>query len=240
MFFRLIFRYVALFFITLAFIACNHTDTSIEGDLDNNIAKRIYLSKITPDGTILIDSTEIRQGHFRFNIKTEENVEPVIYQLSLSSVNSMNTIAKSGDRLQIAADANNLAKSYTIQGGNDAELMLQLDRMLTAFIDTVDLLYAIYEQNLEDDEIRAEIDLRYNQLLTRYSSDLIRFIQQNSQSMVAIPAFYQMYNRRQFLQEEENLPLLRLIYNDLKKKYPDNENVIFLKKRIELIESNTN
>ena len=150
----------------------------------------------------------------------------------------MTTIAKRGDRLQIAADANNLAKSYTIQGSDDAKRMLQLDRMLSHFIDTLESLYQIYEQHIEEDDVRAYVEEQYNGLSSQYSADLIRFIKQNSCSMVSIPAFYQTYNRKRFLDEEEHLEILQLIHHDLKEKYPDCENIKFLEQRINSVKKN--
>lgn len=234
-----ILKKIVIIIIVLSFASCKNDRNNIiiQGDLENNIYQKIYLSKTTPDGTFLVDSTEIHKRKFSFKIKTENHtVCPVFYQLSLSPVNSMNTIAKRSDRLQITADAKNLAKSYTIEGGDDAKLMLQLDRMLTVFIDTIEVLYLFYEQHIENDDIRASVDSLYLNLLSHYRSDLIHFIKQNSFSMVSIPAFYQTYNRRRFLDEKENLNLLKLIHHDLKKKYPDCENVKFLEQRIKKFE----
>jgi hypothetical protein len=228
--------------IALSFVSChsNRDKIMIQGDIEHNIYKKIYLSKTTSEGTCLIDSTEIHQGHFLFKIKTNETgIYPAFYQLSLSPVNNMNTIAKCGDRLQITADANNLVKTYTIEGSDDAKRMLQLDRMLSAFVDTLDFLYTFYEQHIENDDMRAYVDEQYRKLLSRYNADLIWFIKQNSTSMVSIPAFYQTYNRKRFLDEQENIDLLQRIYHDLKEQYPDCENVKFLEQRVRKITSSS-
>ena len=228
-------KIIIMTMIIFSFIACysDRNKIVIQGDLHHNTYQKIYLSKITPDGIFLIDSTKIHQGKFSFKIKTIDNDTcPAFYQLSLTSVNSMNTVVKRGDYLKIVADANGLAKSYTIEGSDDAKLMHQMDRMLTAFMDTLDILYAFYEKHIENDEIRAQVDVQYSNMLSRYSLKLIRFIRQNSNSMVSIPAFYQTFNRRRFLDEQENLELLQLIHHDLKERYPDSENVKFLEQRI--------
>ena len=225
--------------LALFFGACrsDRDKVIIQGNLENNIYKTIYLSKITPYGAFLIDSTEIRKGKFLFKVKTDECAAcPVFYQLSLSQVNSMNTIAIGGDCLQIAADARILAKSYTIEGSDDAKRMFQLDRMLTAFIDTAESMRAFYEPYLENDDMREYVESQYNDLLSQYNENLIRFIKQNSHSMVSIPAFYQPRSRTQFLDEQENLDLLKLIYHDLREKYPDSEEVKFLEQRIRMNE----
>ena len=55
-------------------------------------------------------------------------------------------------------------------------------------------------------------------------------------SLAAITAFYQEYNRRNFFDETKDLELLKKIYENLIKIYPNNEIVQFLKQRIDLVE----
>ena len=230
-----VFSKIAILLVSISLVACNgfrNDNIVIQGQLNQNIFSKIYLFKTTFEGNFLLDSTEIHQGKFSFKIKNSATY-PEFYQISLSPINQMAIIAKQGDRLQITADANHLAKSYTIEGSDDAKLMHQLDRMLTQLMDTLEVLYSIYEKNIENDVIRASVDFQYISLLSQYNADLIRFIKKNSSSMVSIPAFYQTCNRRKILEEKENLDLLQLIYHDLKEKYPNSGDVKFLKNRID-------
>jgi esterase/lipase superfamily enzyme len=119
-------------------------------------------------------------------------------------------------------------------------LLWQLDQKLKNFIDTTDLLYSIYNAYIEDDSVRLQIENRYNKLILNHSNYLKTFIADNPTSLTTLIAFYQVYNKRKFFDETENLDLLKKIYNQLQVYYPTNENVIFLKKRIELITSKIN
>jgi len=218
----------------------------IKGRLSNSIEKQIYLYKVTPDGNFLIDSSEIKNGNFIFEIsgsnKTEKLAlkEPAFYTLMLNPDNVFTTIARSGEKIEIKADADNLVKTYTITGSKDAILLWQLDQKLKNFIDTTDYLYSIYNANIEDDSVRMQIENKYNKMILNHSNYLKKFIADNPSSLTTLIAFYQVYNKRKFLNETENLDLLKNIYNHLLVYYPANENVIFLKKRIELISSQIN
>ena len=229
-------------------LSCRQESKEIifKGRLSNNIEKQIYLYKVTPDGNFLIDSSEIKNGNFIFEVSGSNKAEkmalkePAFYRLMLNPDNAFTTIARSGEKIEIKADADNLVKTYTVPGSKDAVLLWQLDQQLKNFIDTTDLLYSIYNANIEDDSVRMQIENEYNKLILNHSNYLKKFIADNPSSLATLIAFYQIYNKRKFLDETENFDLLKNIYNQLLVYYPTNENVIFLKKRIELITSKIN
>ncbi len=215
----------------------------IEGNLSHVISDKIYLSKLTPDGLFPKDSVRITDGKFKFKIKPgneQEKYEPAFYRLSLPGENYIVTLGRPGERLTITADARDLVRSYTVSGGEDARLMWELDRKLTHFIDTVDRLYARYLDHIYDDSVKMIVEEKYNRLVDQHTDDLLFFIRNNSGSLSSVIAFYQKYNRRIFIDETENLSLLKDIYRKLSGLYPENGNVIYLGRRIEIIEKNIN
>ena len=64
---------------------------------------------------------------------------------------------------------------------------------------------------------------------------MIHFIENNLTSLTSLTAFYQKFNRRVFIQESENLPLLTKLANSLHNSYPENPNVVFIKDRIKTL-----
>lgn len=208
----------------------------INGTFNKNYKGKIYLSEITPEGPILLDSTIVKANQFRFKIKKKNHIpQPAFYQLWTSSVNGLVTIGREGETVNITADPENMVKSYLVSGGDDAILMWQLDQMLKTFIDTIDRLYNIYETYIEEDSVREEIELKYQELLCQYQEILKKFISENKTSLVVIPAFYQVYNRRRFLDENENSAILKMILDELRVQFPNNENVIWLEKRVKIV-----
>ncbi|MEG2069772.1 MAG: DUF4369 domain-containing protein [Bacteroidales bacterium] len=218
----------------------------IKGNLSNVTNNKLYLAVITPDGITTIDSGKIKNGHFEFKIKAHSKEEeaklkdPVFYQLYFTPYNALTTLAKEGDVQFIQADAQNLAASYTITGSEDAKLLWELEHSLTTFIQYTDSLQKIYNFYIENDSIRTEIEASYNQIVEKHTDYLRKFIEKNNGSFASITAFYQTYNKKSFFDEEKDIPLLKYIASHLEKKYTHNENVNYLKKRIEIAEMRKN
>jgi len=207
------------FFLLILLFSCRQDSKEIiiKGTLSNSIEKQIYLYKVTPDELILIDSSEIEKGAFVFEVsgsdKSEKETlkEPAFYRLMLNPDNAFTTLARSGEKIEIKADATNLVKTYTVSGGKDAILLWKLDQALKNVIDTTDFLYSIYEANIENDSVRVQIEKEYNKLILNHTGYLKKFIADNPSSLATLIAFYQVYNKRKFLNESENLDLLKNI-----------------------------
>ena len=113
--------------------------------------------------------------------------------------------------------------------------MNRLDKQLALFIDSTDILTSIYQSEIENDSVRGLVEKAYNQLVYNHTTFLKDFIAENPTSIATIAAFYQRYNRKIFFIEDENLPLLEQIYQQLVIIYPDNENIKWINNRIEMI-----
>lgn len=223
----------------LTLFSCNSKDQTIqfEGKLSNCSNSKIYLYKVSPEGESLIDSSEIKNG--AFSLKDEVNEDqiqisnPSFYKLYFTEINYIFTIASVGEKLHFEARADSLVKTYKVTGGKDALLMHQLDMQLKLFIDSVETLYQAYEQNQYNDSLKLGIESEYNNLVSNHQAFLNSFIQKNKGSLTTLTAFYQSFNRRIFIPEEENISLLKDILKNIKLKYPKNENILFIESRIE-------
>ena len=216
-------------------VSCkNSKNTVIEGMIMNAEESVLYLYKVTSAEMILLDSTVVSKEFFKFEIDEVGENMPHFYQLSFSNVNAMVTVASAGEKVEIMADGNNLAKTYNVKGNEDAVLLWQLDQMLKYFIAEVDELYAQYETFIENDTVRARIEQIYLDKVDLYETSLKEFIQANSQSIVSITAFYQTYNNRRFIEEAKNILLLQSIYDQLSIQYPEHDYVQYIKQRIEI------
>ena len=219
--------------------SCTRQDEKIifEGEIANHKQGKIYLSHVSPDETIVIDSAAIRDGKFKIVLKNRENIkEPAYYTLSIGSENNIRTIARGGEHLIISADATSLVKTYTIQGGEDAVLIQELDQQLKQFIDTVEMLVTFHQANITDDSARMYVESVYLNLVDKHTDYLKSFIEKNKHSLSSLTAFYQNYGRKYFFEEQENLTLLKEICTALQKHYPDNENTQYIARRIENLE----
>ena len=226
-------KIVLLLFVTFTLVACSdrNVSVSISGDIQNGGNQMLRLALITSEGMEMIDSVNMRNGHFEFKISSEderikerENA-PMMFQLFLSEENGLATMAKKGEHLKITADAQDLTRTYRISGGEEAVLMHQLDSTLTAFVVPTEKLYETYQENGENDSIRAEIEAQYIIMLQNHKQYLQDFIQNHPKNIASYIAFFQSYNRRNFFDIYQDLDILKQINSNLSTIYPENEYV---------------
>ena len=202
----------------------------------------LRLVLITADGMDVIDSANLRDGHFEFKISsTDERIKelenaPMMFQLFLSEENSLATMAKKGERLTITADAQDLSRTYHISGGEEAVLLHQLDSALTSFIIPTEKLLEPYQKNIDNDSVRAAINAQYLPMLQQHRQYLEDFIDKHPNNMACYVAFYQSYNRRTFFDPMQDLDILKKINNNLSKVYPKSEYVKAMTNVADLIE----
>ena len=238
-------KIVLLLFATFTLIACSdrNVSVSITGDIHNGGNKMIRLALITAEGMDIIDSANLRDGHFEFKISSEnerikerENA-PMMFQLFLSESNSLATMAKKGEKLKITADAKDLTQTYHISGGEEAVLMQQLDSALTVFVTEANKLYDVYQENMENDSARGEVETKYMNLLFQHREYLEKFIAGHPNNMASYIAFFQSYNRRNFFDIFQDLDVLKKINANLSKVYPGSDYVLTMDHIVEMVES---
>ena len=222
---------LAITLLCLLCLGCSRRNGVLfEGDVAGAEGKFITFSLIHPDGENSADSVQIKNGHFKMAFPVEDD-NPHFFKISLCNDNAFTTLAKKGEKLEFEADAASLVRSYTVTGSHDAELMQQLDRRLSLFADSAEILMEWYDLN-NDDTLHGQIERAYNQITAHHAAFLRQFIQENPQSMSVLAAFYQRYNRCFFIREEENLDLLKTLYDSLQKQYPDSEDVRWVEERL--------
>ena len=227
------------------FAACGKWKTSVvsSGDIQDGDNQMIQLALVTADGLNFIDSANMKDGHFDFKvssdnelIKERENA-PMMFQLFLSDNNSLATMAKKGEKLNIIANAKDLTQTYRISGGEEAVLMQHLDSALTVFVTEANKLYEVYQENIENDSVRGDIETRYMNLLFSHREFLEKFIASHPNNMATYIAFFQSYNRRNFFDIYQDLDMLKKINANMSKVYPESEYVKTMIHIVEMVES---
>ena len=229
----------------LMLAACSDRNVSvnISGDIKDGGNRMLRLALVTTDGLSFIDSANLKNGHFEFKIPSDNELvkeresSPMMFQLFLSDNNSLATMAKKGEKLKITADAEDLTKTYHISGGEEAVLMQQLDSALTVFVTESNKLYEVYQKNVENDSIRADIEVRYMKLVTGHRQYLEDFITAHPNNMACYIAFYQSYNRRNFFDLQQDLDVLKQINANMSKVYPESEYVKTMTHIVEMVET---
>ena len=237
-------KILLLLIVAITLVGCidRNVSVKISGDIKDGGNQMVRLALITSEGMEMIDSVNMRNGHFEFKISSEderikerENA-PMMFQLFLSEENSLSTMAKKGERLKITADAQDLTRTYCITGGEEAALIHQLDSSLTAFVIPTEKLYETYQNNSENDSIRSEIEAQYVKMLHNHQQYLQDFIQNHPNNMASYIAFFQSYNRRNFFDIYMDLDMLKQINSSLSKVYPESEYVKSMTNLADMVE----
>jgi len=219
--------------ISLLLASCGHRNVVVfDGTILGADGCYLSVSRTCAGEVLQSDSALVRDGRFYLEMPVE-STEAEFYCVTLGENNSFTTLASRGETISIEADAASLAKSYDVKGGPDAVLMCQLDKHLALFADSTEFLVNLYNQYVNDDSLRAEIESAYVLIKGHHQQYLRDFIQKNPQSLACLAAFYQRYNQCLFFSETDDHALLESVYSSLSKKYPENGNVIWLKKRLE-------
>ena len=229
--------------VLLAACADRNVSVKISGDIKDGGNQMVRLALITADGMDIIDSANMRDGHFEFKVSSENELikerenNPMMFQLFLSEENSLATMAKKGEHLKITADAQNLIRTYQVTGGEEAILMHQLDSALTAFVIPAEKLFEDYSENMYNDSVKASIEAQYLPMLQQHRKYLEDFINKHPNNMACYIAFYQSYNRRTFFDPLQDLDVLKKINANMMKVYPKSEYVVAMTRMAEMLDS---
>ena len=229
--------------VLLAACADRNVSVKISGDIKDGGNQMVRLALITADGMDIIDSANMRDGHFEFKVSSENELikerenNPMMFQLFLSEENSLATMAKKGEHLKITADAQNLIRTYQVTGGEEAILMHQLDSALTAFVIPAEKLFEDYSENMYNDSVKAAIEAQYLPMLQQHRQYLEDFINKHPNNMACYIAFYQSYNRRTFFDPLQDLDVLKKINANMMKVYPKSEYVVAMTRMAEMLDS---
>lgn len=237
--------FLALFALLLCLSSCSSSDKQVViiGDIQHGRNGMIRLVRLDNAEMVKIDSVRMRNGHFEFVLTaaTEEQKEilarPMLYQLSLSDDNTLTTMAQKGEHIHISASADNLIQTYRAKGGREAVLMTTLDSALTAFVKQVQPLWNFYQQHIDNDTLRENVEAQYYELVNQHTRFLRKFIEEHPSDMASYVAFYQSYNRLRFFDNRKDFDLMKKLTETLSARYPNHPYLQKMQQKVELLES---
>lgn len=193
--------------------SCGNQNITIEGSIKNANNLTLFISKLYPSGSEIVDSTKLdSKGNFKFKTHTDF---PQIYTLSLSNGNIITTVAQADDKLYFEGNADDFARNYSVKGSDDAIKAKLLSIKLQKTIDSIN-----YYRNQNSIEANNKIiDLINNQ--RKFSSE---FIINNATSLTAYIALYQKLDENTYtLNENIDIYYIRVVASSLKALYPESE-----------------
>ena len=156
--------------------------------------------------------------------------------MEFSDTTFISFIADVGGKLVFSGDADNLQKTYNVQGSEEAGLLLQNNRKLDTLYLEVEKLSVEFKkyayENYSDSTI-AVLDSLYYIYFDSHKQYLTDFILSHPDKLASLFAFYQTLGKNSFFTIKKDAYLLKEIYPSLSKRYPDNIYVKDIKEKLE-------
>jgi peroxiredoxin len=196
----------------------------IKGKLDTNKETYVYLQELTADNNGKKDSVLLTSsGKFKFE---KELTYPSFFRIWTGLNTKQLTLATHpGERIKIGGRADDLSKTYSIEGSDDSKLAMELVKKLNKTIsksDSLNKLYISYANNPNIVNIRRVLTNSYNEIIEEQRNFNISFIEKNKNSITSILALYQQVSQNTWIfYKEEDLKYFEEVDLALYKKYPN-------------------
>lgn len=229
--------YLVLF--ALTFYSCdkNASNTKISGRIDKPSAKMIYLQELTFSGKGVLDSSILgNSGKFKFKVHLEH---PSFFKLRLGKQRGITLIAAPKDNIYITGKADSLYQTYNVEGSEESNYAMALDKRMDKTIKSIDSLNNVYRQFINNPNIaNITTTLKYNyyRVLNEQRNFTIDFIQKHPASLASIMALYQQTDDSVFvLYQKDDRKYYALVDSMLYRKYPNASYVKALHNNLETI-----
>ena len=218
---------------------CNsENNVKLTGSLVGLKNHNVVLEQVTTAGSLFVDSVRTdKNGAFAFKFKTQKN-EPEFYNLVANSQH-VPLIISPGENIEFRAGGN-ISKDYEIKGSPDSERIKELNTIIAKAIDRIDSMKVIFNAT-EDFEEKKNLTTEFIKTSVKLKQNYITFIVENSNSMAALYALYQvMPDGDVMFNQNSDLVYYRLVADSLNVKYPDAPHVKRLINDVKKMEANIN
>ncbi|MDR0660161.1 MAG: AhpC/TSA family protein [Prevotellaceae bacterium] len=193
--------------------SCAGGDTSrINGNAETLGGKTVYLERIEPIHTRLLDSAKVKSnGDFSFKIAVSS--EPYFLTLRTDSLLLGMLLVDKNESINFRYNS----RQYEVEGSEGSVLLKKLNGMVSRNALTRDSIL----QKLEPDNANlTEVNRQLVRLLTKQKQDYIRFVVTNPKSFASIMAMYQEFSPGlPIFGRAEDFPYYRLLIDSLQTKY---------------------
>lgn len=175
------------------FAACkDKSKFTIEGKIENPGAERkIFLYGMSNKTMEVLDSTTLSEnGEYRF---TRSNENSDFYRINIGPTHEYMAIAKNGDQVKLNADLSSKSNEYQLTGAEDADKLMELNRLRNGFAVKIEAIKQDFEQKVAatpDDRERLveQMSPVYMGLVTQLNNAVAKFANENASSLVSFYA----------------------------------------------------
>ncbi|MCU0378121.1 MAG: AhpC/TSA family protein [Bacteroidales bacterium] len=226
-------KFIPIVLLAAAFTGCSSEEkVTIRGSFDEDMEGVIYLDQSDVNTNKVIDSAEIKGGHFRFKAELSG---PEFFQVRLGKDDFVGLLAMPGEEITLTFGASPLVMNYEVEGSPGSLKIKELDQRLFITITRLDSLKNIYS-SLSEEELVArgkELETAYLAIVEAQRKQNINFILNNITSMASVKAVYQRLDENAYvLYQPRDLQFLKIVSDSLSVKYPESRHVIALRENV--------
>jgi len=214
-------KYSILLLFLLAVAACNRSNVSIKGSIEEGEGQSITLERLDVNQTTLVDSSTIgKGGQFTMTTNLEE---PELFVLRYDDGQIVNLLLSPGENITLSTDATSFSTEYSIKGSEESENIRLLVQQLNSTRSILDSLQGLAAK-MEDPESPHMKVIRsaYAQAIVSQKRYTIRYLVEHMNSLSSVYAIYQKYNEEDLvLGFQEDLQYFKVIADSLEVSYPN-------------------
>jgi len=229
---------IAMMFVAATLFSCNNTASndgfSVSGQLKNANGKTVYLKLVSQNLTI-IDSTVVENGKYELT-GSKETIELYIFQIGQGFDQFAYLSLDNQTQMTLNGDANQLAKTYTVEGSKESALIKDLTIRNSIAMQKLGEIDGVYQTNISEsnkDSLQTACMNIANGIIDGEKVYITNFINKNLGTMASLLAVNQQLGRQFVLAPEDNIEIWEKVSNELIKSYPNSSQTISFKGSID-------
>jgi len=223
-------RYFYLPILTLViFTGCNESSTDNDQcrviiNFKNASGKTFYFKELKINEVIIIDSFKVKKADkpIVFNLTVPE---PGIFVITDNRDNFIPLVLKNGSTIGITAKADELQKSYLVEGSDESTILYNYNVFTNKHFDRINDLnmYLLRNQQRNDfSKVRDSIYNLYDSVFKAQQQSVISLIDSFPGSLAVLFIINQRFGRMLPITEDEHLHYFKLIDSAIMVEYPKN------------------
>lgn len=206
----------------------------VSGQFVGENERLMLVEKLSPVGNEIVDSVYTDdEGSFSFTINDVEKDYPSFYNIR-TATSYLPLLVTPGENIYVSS-VGNVYNNYVVEGSEGSEQIRKFNSLINKFTISMDSIMRIYDQTTEKERLDSLGD-EYGRLFIQRKRDAIRFITENSSSLVSILPLYQPFSDGTFLFEDaDDIFYFRIVSDSLSSRYPDSPYTKSLKRDVERV-----
>lgn len=191
---------------------------SIEGQFHGVSNQNIVLERLSPKGSVVVDSTRTSpDGQFDFQVQPQDK-NPTFYNVRYDG-SYVPLLLEPGEQVTLDA-VGNVYFNYRVTGSQGSAQLRELTQLTTRQARSLDSISRHYEMAY-DPQQTAELGRAYGAKYIQLKRSVIGFVIKNSTSLVSLVPLYQpLFGQKFIFDEPTDIIYFRAVADSLASRYP--------------------